>query len=161
MESDTLLLTNDEIAHVLFRIASLLEMMDDNEYRVRAYRRAAIGVLLLRRQVAEYVMEHRDPPLPGVGERIMVRIHELVNTGHMGVYETFLDELGEPLASLLALRGVGPKTAIRLVRELGVNSLAELGEAARTGRIQTLRGFGPRKEAQIAEQVETLLGGAA
>lgn len=159
-ESDIPYPTNDEIARVLFQTASLLELMDDNSYRVRAYRRAGIGVTLLPRPVAEYLMEGLEPPLPGVGERIMGRLHELVNTGQMGVYETFMDEIGEPLASLLAVHGIGPKTAVRLVRELQVNSLAELAEAAKNGKIRELRGFGARREARIAEQAELLLSAA-
>jgi DNA polymerase (family 10) len=79
----------------------------------------------------------------------------------MGLYETLLDELGEPLASLMNMRGVGPKTALRLVRELGVGSIGDLARAAREGRIQTLRGFGPKREAQIGHQAEELLEGAA
>jgi DNA polymerase (family 10) len=149
--------TNEEIARILFQIASLLELMDDNTYRVRAYRRAGIGVLLLRRPVAEYVAAGEQPPLPGVGERILQRLHELVNTGQMGVYETFLEEIGEPLASLLAVHGIGPKTAVRLVRELEIGSIGELIEAARAGRIQELRGFGPKRQARLAEQAELLL----
>jgi DNA polymerase (family 10) len=160
-ESDIPYPTNEEIARVLFQIASLLEMMDDNTYRVRAYRRAGVGVMLLQRQVAEYLLDGQDPPLPGVGERIMGRLHELVNTGQMGVYETFMDEIGEPLASLLAVHGIGPKTAVRLVRELQVGSLAELAEAARTGKIRRLRGFGAKREAKIAEQAELVLASAA
>ena len=114
----------------------------------------------MRKPLAEYMLDGEGPPLPGVGERIMSRLHELVNTGRMGAYETFLDEVGEPLASLLGVQGIGPKTAIRLVRELQVSSIAELVDAARNGRIRELRGFGPRREARIGEQAELLLNAA-
>lgn len=153
--------TNEEIARVLFQIASLLEMMQANPYRVRAYRRAALGVILLPRQVVDYLGQAEELPLPGVGERIRNRLSELINTGHMGVHETLLEEVGEPVISLLALRGVGPKTAIRLVRELGLTSLHDLAEAARAGKIRELRGFGPKRESQLGEQAEALLSGAA
>jgi DNA polymerase (family 10) len=158
---DALFATNEEIAHVLFKAASILELLEENPYRVRAYRRAALGVLLLPRQLAEYISLDEEMPLPGVGERLRGRLHELVNTGHMGLYDTLLEELGEPLASLMNMRGVGPKTAVRLVRELGISSLDDLARAAREGRIQALRGFGPKREAQIGHQAEELLEGAA
>ena len=160
-EQDISYPSNQEIARVLFQVASLLEMTQDNFYRVRAYRRAALGVLMLRKPVAEYVAADEKPPLPGVGDRIHGRLRDLVNTGHMGVYETLRAEIGEPLASLLAIHGIGPKTAIRLVQELHIGSLADLAEAARAGKIQNLRGFGPKRESSLGRQAEMILDGAA
>jgi DNA polymerase (family 10) len=153
--------TNEEVARVLFQLASLFDLMQENPYRVRAYRRAALGVLLLPRQLAEYVAEDEELPLPGVGDRMRRRLMEIVNTGHMGVYETVMEDLGEPMMTLLAVRGIGPRTAIRLMRELQIGSLRELVEAAQEGRIQALRGFGPKREAQLGRQAEELLQGAA
>jgi DNA polymerase (family 10) len=153
--------TNQEIARILFQVATLLSMTQDNFYRVRAYRRAAFGVLNLPKPYADYVVAGERAPLPGVGDRIRGRLYELVNTGHMGVYEALLVELGEPLASLLAVHGIGPKTATRLVQELSIGSLTELVEAAQAGRIRALRGFGPRREEGLARAAEILLEGAA
>lgn len=161
LNSDTPYATNDEVARVLFQLASLLDLLQDNPYRVRAYRRAALGVLFLPKPLAAYVAEDEEFPIPGLGERIRGRLTELVNTGHMGIYEALLEDVGEPVVSLLGVRGVGPKTAIRLVRELRIGSLEELVEAARSGQIQALRGFGPRREAQLGEQAEALLAQTA
>src|SRR5579864_9283177 len=97
MHTDTPALTNDEIARVLFQVASLLDIFGDNPYRVRAYRRAALGVLLLPRQLVEYVSANEDLPLPGLGKSMDHRLRELVNSGNMGIYETLLEDLGEPL----------------------------------------------------------------
>jgi DNA polymerase (family 10) len=161
MHDDIPTVTNEEVARVLFQVASILEMTQDNPYRVRAYRRAALGVTLLPRQLVDYVAAGSDLPLPGVGKRIKGRLHELVNTGKMGVYATLLDELGEPFVSLLALHGVGPKTATRLVNELSIESLSDLAEAAREGKIRKLRGFGPKRETSLGNQAEALLEEAA
>jgi DNA polymerase (family 10) len=160
-DPDTPFVTNAEIAHILFRIASLLDLVDDNEYRVRAYRRAAFRVLLLAEPLVDYVHRGEEPPLHGVGPRIRARLIELLNTGHMGVYEALLEDVGEPVASLLHLHGVGPKTAIRLVRDLHIGSLTELADAAREGRIRMLRGFGAKREAQLGRLAEEALVGVA
>lgn len=136
-------------------------MLEDNEYRVRAYRRAALGVLFLPRPLIEYVAEGEELPLQGVGERLRGRLHELVNHGSLGLYDALLGEVGEPIVSLLALRGVGPKTALRLVRELHIESLEDLRAAAGEGRIQALRGFGPKREADLGRQAAALPDNAA
>ncbi len=163
LNPDTPFVTNDEISRILFHIASIIELIekDPNPYRVRAYRRAAFGMLGLPRPLVDYVVAGVEPPLPGVGQRIRGRLRELVNTGHMGVYGALIEELGEPLGSLLALRGVGPKTAIRLVEELHIASLEDLAAAAKSGRIRALHDFGPKREASLGMQAEEILEAVA
>jgi DNA polymerase (family 10) len=139
----------------------MLELMEGNPFRVRAYRRAALGVLFLPRQLSDYFGSDEPAPLPGVGERMRKRLGELINTGHMGVQDALLEEIGEPMLSLLAVDGIGPKRAIRLISGLEVSSLQSLAAAARAGRIRELRGFGPRSEARILAAVEAVLGEAA
>jgi DNA polymerase (family X) len=152
-----LLPTNAEIARTLFQIASLLELMECNPFRVRAYRRAALAVLFLPKRAVDYIADGEPMPLPGVGDGLKAKIYDLVNSGHMGVHETLLDEIGEPLASLLTVEGIGPKTAIRLVSELQVQSLDDVARAAEEHRIQTLRGFGARREERIGQAVRSVL----
>jgi DNA polymerase (family 10) len=65
------------------------------------------------------------------------------------------------MVSLLRIPGIGPKTAVRLVSELGVSSPDELAQAARDGRIQALYGFGPKREARLGAQAEGVLRAAA
>jgi DNA polymerase (family 10) len=161
MDSTTPFITNQEIARVLFQIASMLEMMEANPFRVRAYRRAALSVLFLPKALVEYFGRHEEPPLSGVGERIRGRLAELVNTGHLGTYEALLEEVGEPMMSLLSVQGVGPKTALRLVSELGINSLQDLADAAGAGKIRALHGFGPKKEEALRTRAEAILDAAA
>lgn len=152
---------NREVARILFQVASLLELTQDNIYRVRAYRRAALGVLLLPQPLVQYLAAGEEPPLPGVGERIRGRLRELTNSGHMGVYETLLEEVGEPVATLLNLHGVGPKTATRLVAELQIGSLDDLVRAAQSGKVRELRGFGPRREEVLRREAEDHLASGA
>jgi DNA polymerase (family 10) len=159
--SSTPYITNAEIARVLFQIGSLLEMMECNPYRLRAYRRAALSVLFLPKPLVDYFGSQEQPPLAGVGERIRSRLEELVNTGHLGTYEALLEEVGEPMISLLRIQGIGPKTAVRLIGELGITTPEELADAAREGRVRSLHGFGPRREARLGASAQATLEQAA
>ncbi|HEX6509016.1 MAG TPA: helix-hairpin-helix domain-containing protein [Chloroflexota bacterium] len=160
-ESSTPFITNSEIARVLFQNAALLEMFEANQFRVSAYRRAALGVLFLPKPFVEYVMADEEAPLPGVGERMRGKLVELANTGHIDSHDALVEEIGEPMLSLLQLQGIGPKTATRLIAELQIRSLRDLADAARDGRIQALRGFGPKREEQLGRRAENALQTAA
>jgi hypothetical protein len=69
----------------------------------------------------------------------------------------------EPRAirTLMGVPGIGPKTADRLVGEAHVRGLKSLARAARSGRLQRLRGVGPARERAWGEAAELVLMPAA
>ncbi len=139
-------MTNRRVAETLFNIATMLDMAQDNIYRVRAYRRAARRMLALREEAACILARGDELPLPGVGARVRRKLGELISSGTMSYYQDLLEELPEPLANLMVVPGMGPRTAARLYAELGVSTPEGLAQAARRGRVRTLYGFGPRSE---------------
>lgn len=166
---------NRQAARSIFAVASLLESQGANPYRVRAYRRAAVNLLRLPEPATAFVRE--EPPadvgqspsrrrkrpqgpeldLPWLGERLRRKLAELVTEGKMQFHEDLLKELPKPLRELLAVPGIGPKTAQRLMDELGVRSPRGVRRQARWRRIQRLRGFGPTREAQLGSHAEAVI----
>jgi DNA polymerase (family 10) len=149
--------TNKDAAALLFNVATILELADDNPYRIRAYRRAAR--LLLARPQTDAVnlvdgKHGKELDLPGLGQRLRRKLGELLSTGRMRFYVELCAELPEDISTLMQIPGVGPKTALRLHEELGLASPAEVVAAADAGRLRALYGFGPRRE-------ELLRSGAA
>jgi DNA polymerase (family 10) len=145
-------ITNQQIAEVLFNIATLLEMQQGNPYRITAYRNAARGMMALPIPAAEIVRRSGQLELPGLGERLRRKIGELINTGRMTFYNDLCEEvLPEDIRSLMAVARVGPRTALRLSAQLGIHSVAELYEAAHTHKIREHFGFGPRSEQRLEE----------
>ena len=143
-------ITNQQIAEVLFNIATLLEMQQGNPYRITAYRNAARGMLALPIPAAEIIRRSGTLDLPGLGERLRRKIGELVNTGRMTFYNDLCAEvLPEDIRSLMTVPHIGPRTALRLSSQLGIHSVAELYEAAHTHKLRDHFGFGPRSEQRI------------
>lgn len=154
-------MTNREIAETLFNVATLLEMAQDNPYRVRAYRRAARRILSLREEACVLVARGEALPLPGVGDRIRTRLHELIAGGRMNLYEELLEDLPRAMRSLMALEGVGPWTAMRLYQDLHLATPEQVVMAAREGHIRRLYGFGVRREAALARAASVPLLGVS
>jgi DNA polymerase (family X) len=55
----------------------------------------------------------------------------------------------EEVVQFMRLPGLGPKTARRIWKELGVTTLAELKEAAEQERLRALAGLGAKSEEKI------------
>ena len=151
------LMTNRQIAAILFIIATILDLAQDNIYRVRAYRRAARRILVLREEAATIVARGEPLPLPGVGERIRRKLAELISTGSLAFYQELLEDQPSHIRDLMAVEGIGPKTAQRLYDGLGIASPRTLLAAAAHDAIQTLYGLGPRRQAQLAEAARAAL----
>jgi DNA polymerase/3'-5' exonuclease PolX len=144
-------MTNREIAHVLFNIATLLELASGNPYRIQAYRRAARGMLRLRGEARELVEEGKELPIPGLGRKLRAKIGQLIAGGRMAFYEELIAEQHPAIQALMTVPTVGPKTALRLFTELHLTSPEALLFAARRGRVRELWGFGERRERALAE----------
>jgi DNA polymerase (family X) len=144
-------------ARAVFAVASLLESQGANPYRVRAYRRAAVGLLRLPAGAERYVSESGELVLPWLGERLRRKLGELVRRGKMQFQDDLLASLPRPFRELLSVPGIGPKTATRLMAEADVFGLEDLRQAAGEGRLRRLRGIGPRREASWAEAAARLL----
>lgn len=144
---------NVAIARVLAEIADLLEIKNENPFKIRAYRNAAETVAHHPQQVAELPAGERLA-LPGIGKDLAARIGELVETNAIRYHQELLEEFPPTILDLLHLQGVGPKTVALLYHHLGIRTLNDLEAAAREGRLRTLKGMGARKEALILRAIE-------
>ncbi|HYL25069.1 MAG TPA: helix-hairpin-helix domain-containing protein, partial [Burkholderiales bacterium] len=73
---------NADIAAVFDEIADLLELADENPFRIRAYRNAARIVGEMSLDVPQLFAEGRElPKVHGIGEDLAGKIHEIAATG--------------------------------------------------------------------------------
>jgi DNA polymerase (family 10) len=146
-------LDNLAIARILREIADLLELKDDNPFKIRAYRNGADIVSNHPHQLASL-----DTPslreIPGIGKDLAARIREISETGGAEFHRELVAEFPASVLDLLHLQGVGPKTVAMLYRELSIRTLDDLRQAAAGGRLRSLRGMGPRKEALILKALD-------
>jgi DNA polymerase (family 10) len=155
------MLDNLSAARSLFQVAALLEFQQANPFRVRAYRRAAVGLLQLADDAARHTTETKEMDLPWLGPRLRRKVGELVVDGRMQFQDEVERELPRPIRALIVVPGIGPRTAARLVNELGITTVRGVARAAARGRLQTLRGIGPTREGRLGEAACGLLKDAA
>ena len=145
---------NDEVAAQLEELADLLEA-DGVEYKPNVYRRAAENVREHTGPIEELAAEGEDAvaTIDGVGDAISAKVVEYVETGEIEELTRLRGELPVDIRALTRVEGVGPKTVGTLHEALGITTLDELAAAADAGEIREVKGFGPKTERNIRENV--------
>ena len=148
-----------DIARAFREIADLLELDNQNPFRVRAYRyaaeeleRRAIGIQLLLARGEEL------PKIPGVGADLAGKISEIAKAGTCEFLEELRAQYPRGITQLFTLPGLGPRRVRVLYDELKISSLQDLQRAARAGRLRKLARFGEKSEKKLLEAVDAHLG---
>jgi DNA polymerase (family 10) len=144
---------NLAVARVLAEIGDLLEIKNENPFKIRAYRNAAETILHHPAAIAALTADQRRA-LPGIGKDLAAKIGELLETGLIAYHQDLLQEFPPTILDLLHLQGVGPKTVALLYHQLGIRSLTDLEAALREGRLRQLKGMGAKKEALMLRAIE-------
>lgn len=145
---------NSDIARIFNQVADLLEIKEANPFRVRAYRNAARTVNDQPQSMAAMIEEGKDlSKLPGIGGDLAGKIAEIIETGTLKMLKELEKEVPGDLSALLLISGLGPKRVAALHRELGIETLDDLAEAAEKGRIRGLEGFGEKTEKKVLKEV--------
>lgn len=146
---------NAEVAALLEEYAALLEAQDVG-YKPRAYRLAAESIRDYPEPIEELVAEGQDAVerIDRVGDSIAAKVIEYFETGQIERLEEVRADLPVDIQALTRVQGVGPKTIGDLYRELGVQTLDDLEQAAREEKIREVSGFGAKTEENILAKVE-------
>jgi DNA polymerase (family 10) len=146
---------NVDVARMFQKIADILELRGDNPFRIRAYRRAALTIETTPARVAAIATS--DPAslteLPGIGDDLAGKIVDLVTTGRLALLDELVAGTPEGLIDVMHVPGLGPKRARAIHATLGIASLDALDDAARAGRLRTVRGIGPVIERRVIDGI--------
>jgi DNA polymerase (family 10) len=140
---------NPDVAAQFDLLADLLEIGGEDAFRVVAYRRAANRIRETAGPVAQLALEGRAKELSGIGKTIEEKIVQIVQTGEIEALAKRRATIPEGVVHFMRLPGLGPKSAAKLWRELGVTTLDELKAAALDERVRTLPGLGAKAEERI------------
>lgn len=149
---------NADIAKIFEEIADLLEIKNDNPFRVRSYRNAALiigGFPESMRSIVERDEKELEN-IKGIGKSIHEKIVEIVKTGKCQFHDELLKELPPGLLELLEVSGIGPKKVQLLYEKLGIQSVDELENAAKKGKLRDLPHMGEKTEEKILKAIQEL-----
>jgi DNA polymerase (family 10) len=140
---------NQEVAEQLELLADLLELEGEASFRVIAYRRAATRIRETPGAVAQLALDGKAKDLPGIGKTIEEKIVQIVDDGEMHALTKRKAQVPPEVVTFMRLPGLGPKSAAKIWKQLGITTVAELRTAAEAERLRALSGFGARTEERI------------
>ncbi|WP_030454124.1 DNA polymerase/3'-5' exonuclease PolX [Herbidospora cretacea] len=140
---------NDEAAAALEEYAELFALNGGDAFRVRSYQKAA-------KSIAGYPDDLREIPvrqIPGVGEAIAKKMEEFLERGSFRQLDDLRSKVPDGVRRLTRIPTLGPKKALFLFQELGIDSPDALAAAIGEGRLKGLKGFGPKTEENILKGI--------
>ena len=146
-------MTKSEIAAVLEEIGTLLELKDENPFKIRAYANAARSLETWGGNAGELKDEEVLEKIPGIGKAIAAKVKELAETGSLKYLEELRAEFPAAILELFSISGLGAKKIKALHEKLQVSSIEELQKACESGRVAELPGFGETTQSKICEAI--------
>jgi DNA polymerase (family 10) len=142
------------VAELLLEFGRRGALRGGNPYRSRAYARAAESLLAVTEPLSRLVAQDRLREIPGVGEAIADIIGKLHATGTHPALETMRRDVPAGVVDMLSIPGLRPDQVSRLHKELGLDSLEALEEAARADRVSCVKGLGPALQRKILQGID-------
>ena len=144
---------NEEIAGLLREYAELTQITGGDVFRARNYEKAARSVRGWADDIGQLDVTALRA-IPGVGASIAAKIAEYRESGSIRALDELRAKIPPGVLELTRVPGLGPKRALQLNRDLGVQSVDDLAAAIKAGRLDGLAGFGAKSEERIAAGIE-------
>jgi hypothetical protein len=144
--------SNDAAAQMLQEFAELLAISGGEGFKVRAYEKAARALAGCPAEISG-LDEKALCAIPGVGGHLARKIIEFCDTGSVQELDELRGHVPAGLRTLLTVPGLGPRRARQVYDEPGIASVSELLGALHDQRLRTLRGWGERSEANLAQAI--------
>ena len=143
-------MTKNEIADILTEIGTLLELKNENPFKVRAYQTGARALEGIEEaELGRLVASGEIGDVRGIGEALAQKISELHTTGRLEFFDKLKASVEPGLVEMLQIPGLGPKKIRALRDKLGVTDIAALTQACTDGRVAELDGFGEKTQEKI------------
>ena len=148
---------NDGVAAALEEYAELFAMSGGDAFRVRSYQKAAKSIAGFPEDITTVPVRS----VPGVGEAIAKKVEEYLERGGFRQLDDLRGKIPQGVRRLTRVASLGPKKAVFLYRELGIDSPEALVRAIEEGRLEGVKGFGAKTVENLLRGVEQLAANSA
>ena len=146
-------MNNKEIARKFNLLGKVMELHDENPFKVRSYTSAYASLRKVSSPLIE-MSEEELSEIKGIGKAIVGKIVELRDSGSMVTLQRYVDITPPGILEMLQIRGFGPKKVKVIWNQLNIITPGELLMACQENRLIELKGFGMKTQKALQEQLE-------
>lgn len=144
---------NKTIAQHLKLLSQLMELHQQNPFKVKSVVNASFKIDKLPYKIADRSLEQIDA-IDGIGKSISKKIEELLLIGSIQELEDLLAITPSGIIEMLGIKGIGPKKIAIIWHVLGIDNVGELYYACNENRLIEAKGFGEKTQLEIIKAIE-------
>ncbi|NHE59763.1 helix-hairpin-helix domain-containing protein [Cyclobacterium plantarum] len=144
---------NKKIVSVLKQTMQLMELHEENAFKIRGYQSAINSIEREGKPLAD-LDTNQLQEFPGIGKSLAETIESIRQSGTHPQLEKLLKETPDGILEIMEIKGLGPKKIKILWRELEITSTHELMEACQSGQVAKIKGFGEKTQESIIQALE-------
>lgn len=141
---------NSHIIRALKLAAQLMELHEENQFKIRSYTNAVFALEKLDIDLARLSVDELARQ-EGVGKSIAQKIYSLNQQGTFEELDNLLALTPPGVLDMMRIKGVGPKKIRTLWKELGLESTDALLEACENNQVAKVKGFGEKTQENIKQ----------
>lgn len=143
---------NNEIIRLLRLTGLLMELHEENAFKIRGYQNAAFNLEKCTANLSSLSLEELEN-LEGVGKSLASKLHEIITTGSFKELASLLEKTPAGVVEMLGIKGLGPKKVKVLWKEVGIETKEDLLLACNENRISSVKGFGEKTQEAIKQSL--------
>ena len=147
------MITTEDIADGLEITAKLMELHDENPFKVKAISTAAYKLGKTRLDLNNQTVEELTK-VDGISKSLAEKIIEFTTTGTTKELHDLIAKTPAGVIEMLGIKGLGPKKVRQLWHELELESVTDLLYACHENRLIELKGFGEKTQNTIIQNIE-------
>jgi len=144
---------NKTISRTLRLLAQVMELHEENSFKVKSVANASFKIDKLPFQLAQKPIADINQ-IDGIGKSIASKIVELLETGTIQELENTLLQTPPGIVEMLGIKGIGPKKIAVIWHDLQIETVGELYYACNENRLIEAKGFGLKTQEEIKKVIE-------
>ncbi len=149
-------MTNKKIAKLLKQTASLLELHDENPFKIRTYTNAVFNIEKQQDSLFEKNIDELEA-LDGIGKSLAKSIVEIQQDGSFALRDELMAKTPKGILEMIDLKGLGTKKIKVIWKELDIENIDQLYDACKQGRLAKIKGFGVKTQETMLQNLKFLI----